>query len=368
MPKETSKKPSPEESPTLSEQTQVETPADLKTSSQGTSTNSPTPSSNVSSTPVALSSPAKEDLYNAQTFSSIFQPCIPLLDETLHKGSAGRVGIIGGSRFYCGAPYYAAMSSLRLGGDLAYVICSKSAASPIKSYSPELIVCPVLDSHDAMIEINQLLPKMHSLVIGPGLGKESEIYKVITRTVELAKEQKMPIVFDADAIILISRMPELIRGYKRAILTPNAKEFDYLAGKMGLGALNSTQEPLVRDAVKALSSKLEGVVIVRKGIFDCISDGGNTAVCNIAGGPRRCGGQGDVLAGTLGLFSHWTTMAFARQKSSNPLLSPIMLAAYAACMTTRTAAGITYKQFGRSMLTTEILGQLGNVYKALGLS
>ena len=28
--------------------------------------------------------------------------------------------------------------------------------------------------------------------------------------------------------------------------------------------------------------------------------------CNERGGPRRCGGQGDLLSGTIGLFSHWS--------------------------------------------------------------
>jgi len=36
------------------------------------------------------------------------------------------------------------MASLRGGGDLAHIICSTDAGIPIKSYSPELIVHPLL--------------------------------------------------------------------------------------------------------------------------------------------------------------------------------------------------------------------------------
>ena len=45
---------------------------------------------------------------------------------------------------YTGAPYFAAISSLKVGADLTYVLTTQDASIPIKSYSPELIVLPVL--------------------------------------------------------------------------------------------------------------------------------------------------------------------------------------------------------------------------------
>lgn len=41
----------------------------------------------------------------------------PLLPE-FHKGQGGRVGVIGGSRNYTGAPFFASMASMRLGADM----------------------------------------------------------------------------------------------------------------------------------------------------------------------------------------------------------------------------------------------------------
>lgn len=52
--------------------------------------------------------------------------------------------MIGGSFEYTGAPFYAAISTLRGGGDLAFIFCSKASAIPIKSYSPECIVFPII--------------------------------------------------------------------------------------------------------------------------------------------------------------------------------------------------------------------------------
>lgn len=70
---------------------------------------------------------------------------LPLLKPEAVKGANGIVGVIGGSFEYTGAPYYAAMASVRAGSDLAHIFCHSQAALAIKSYSPELIVHPVFD-------------------------------------------------------------------------------------------------------------------------------------------------------------------------------------------------------------------------------
>lgn len=40
--------------------------------------------------------------------------CIPPLDGGSHKGQAGRIGIVGGSLEYTGAPYFAGISALKV--------------------------------------------------------------------------------------------------------------------------------------------------------------------------------------------------------------------------------------------------------------
>ena len=35
-------------------------------------------------------------------------------------------------------------------------------------------------------------------------------------------------------------------------------------------------------------------------------------MCEESGCPRRCGGQGDLLSGTIGLFSHWAKQSIKR--------------------------------------------------------
>ncbi len=104
------------------------------------------------------------------------------------------MAVIGGSLEYTGAPYFAAMSALRAGADLAFVVCESAAAAPIKSYSPDLIVLPLLrsrcairratlrsesvpswteaDAHHIAESIDARLARIDALIVGPGLGRD----------------------------------------------------------------------------------------------------------------------------------------------------------------------------------------------------
>ena len=42
----------------------------------------------------------------------------PKLDPSMYKGQGGKVCVLGGSEEFTGAPFYAAISSIRAGGDL----------------------------------------------------------------------------------------------------------------------------------------------------------------------------------------------------------------------------------------------------------
>ena len=49
-----------------------------------------------------------------ETFKRLFQLIIPPSNETARKDTSGKIGIVGGSKDYTGAPYYASMASLRV--------------------------------------------------------------------------------------------------------------------------------------------------------------------------------------------------------------------------------------------------------------
>ena len=97
---------------------------------------------------------------------------LPNLTSSMHKGMNVKILVIGGSKEYTGAPYYAGVSSLKAGGDISHIICPEEASIPIKSYSPELIVHPCLSNIE---ETNKWIEASTSVVIGCGLGREEKL-------------------------------------------------------------------------------------------------------------------------------------------------------------------------------------------------
>lgn len=106
----------------------------------------------------------------------------------------------------------------------------------------------------------------------------------------------------------------------------------------------------------------QGATLVQKGRSDIIAHGSAaTLECTAAGAPRRCGGQGDVLAGTTGVFVAWAAAA-ARRDQTEP---DFALAAYAACLVTRTAAARAFETRKRSMVAGDLLAELGAAVEAI---
>lgn len=295
---------------------------------------------------------------------------VPCLTSDKYKGQCGRLGIVGGCREYTGAPYFAAISAMKVGADLAHVFCTEDAATVIKSYSPELIVHPILDSNDAELQWAQWVGRMHAVVIGPGLGRNPNVLSNAKSFMKKVMELRLPLILDADGLWILLSDPGVIHGYSRAILTPNAVEFARLQEAVLGQQPRLEQRDVAADADEAekLSKALGYVTIIRKGKEDIITDGHSSIICNSDGSHRRCGGQGDLLSGSLATFAHWSHMAHSKNSKLNDQLQecgPSLCAAYASCLLTRQCAVNAFKEFGRSTTTTDLISQIHKSFVCL---
>ena len=233
--------------------------------------------------------------------SSHLRRCVPPLTSSCHKGSSGRVGVLGGSARYTGAPYYAAMDALRTGADLAFVFCAEEASIPIKSYSPELMVSSVYkesefdalisqedklrensltsaeDDGDSLAQVKakqenaiqdmvdsviDTFDRLHVLIIGPGLGRNPLVLRAAARIISEAKERKLPMVIDADGLYLLTLKENagLVAGYDRLVLTPNAVEVKRLTQAMVSDDVTKGEAVKTRKKEKADGSSNDNVV------------------------------------------------------------------------------------------------------------
>ncbi|KAG5887141.1 hypothetical protein JTB14_024250 [Gonioctena quinquepunctata] len=271
----------------------------------------------------------------------------PPLTRDRHKGQAGRIGVFGGSLEYTGAPYFSSISALKVGADLAYVFCNKEAATVIKSYSPELIVLPVLDDSEAIQKIEPWLERLHVVLIGPGLGRNEKTFAVIEQVIQSCRTKKKPMVIDADGLFLVSQKPDIIKNYPAPlILTPNVMEFNRLVDR-NVG--DGTKLERSSDFLKNLGGD---ITLLCKDYEEEII--GNDTIVKVvgSGSGRRCGGQGDLLGGSLATFFSWAVM-----KGEDP-----KVACYSAAKLTRDCNARAFAKFGRSMTTTNMIDEIHGVF------
>lgn len=286
------------------------------------------------------------------------------LHAARHKGQAGRVGIVGGSAEYTGAPFFAAMAALRTGMDLVHVFCARDAAAAIKAYSPELIVHPVLDigpdaGADADVSVSAIRPwlqRLDVLLIGPGLGRDPLVWASVARLIDVCRSLQRPLVIDADGLSLVAAQPELIRDYPSGcILTPNAPEMQRLL------SVTTTDE----NVPKMLGYRFgSGITVLQKGRIDRVwrsrdDRGGPAAECLPGGSLRRCGGQGDVLSGSVAALFRWS---LADGRSEVPQQAAAVAACRAASFLTRQCNERAFERHGRGMLTTDMLTEVAGVF------
>ncbi|KAF2750593.1 H-hydrate dehydratase [Sporormia fimetaria CBS 119925] len=283
---------------------------------------------------------------------------IPPMLEKFHKGQLGRVGVIGGSEDYTGAPYFSAMASAKLGCDMSHVICEPGAGAVIKTYSPNLMVHPYMrqsknlaqsESLDSVSEeVVSMLSRLHVIVIGPGLGRDKLMQDTCARVIEEARKQNIPFVLDADGLYLAQTRPELVEGYTECILTPNVVEFGRLAKAKGVNVDEGDPSQVCSKLAKAFG----GVTIIQKGAKDYISNGKHTLVSEGEGGLKRSGGQGDTLTGSL------ATLLAYRQAYHDKIWNhagdmerseTLALAAYGGSAITRECSRLAFKEKGRAL-------------------
>ncbi|KAK3694341.1 Ribokinase-like protein [Podospora appendiculata] len=315
---------------------------------------------------------------------------VPPMLEKFHKGQLGRVAVIGGSEDYTGAPYFSAMASARLGCDMSHVICTPTAASVIKTYSPNLMVHPLMrsspptssfpasitnslstaenDPAQIASPIIALLDRLHVLVIGPGLGRDPLMQETCARVIRAAREKGMPMVLDADALLLVAKDPSLVRGYGLAVLTPNVVEFGRLTKALGIDeeAKAAAEGPGGETAkVEALAKALGGVMILQKGPKDYLSDGNTTLTVDLKGGKKRSGGQGDTLTGCIATFLAWRKAYLDGIWETGGKLKEeelVGLAVFAGSAVTRECSALAFAKRGRSLQASDLTDEVHTAF------
>src|SRR5687767_3609825 len=186
-------------------------------------------------------------------------PALPPRPLEGHKGTFGRVLVVGGNDGMIGAPVLAGTAALRMGAGLVQIAVPRSILAACLSITPELIGIG-LGKAAGKDQLLDAAEKADAIVIGPGLGRTPEAMGRVQRLVRLAK----PMVIDADALNLLSDLTRWPTYFKAsAVLTPHPGEMARLAKLFGRTEVPADETG--RTEVAAVAAEVFGQVMLLKG-------------------------------------------------------------------------------------------------------
>ena len=236
-----------------------------------------------------------DDTKRAIITEALVKSLIPFRKKDSNKGTYGRVGIIGGSVLYSGAPVLSALGSMKSGAGLTYVFTPKEVHTVVTSSYPEAISIPVESCEGYLCErsfdsLKEWIDKMDVLAIGPGMGLNENTVRSLKRLIDVEKT----IVLDADGLNALSEIGvEVIKERRSpAVLTPHPGEFSRLVKK-------NVQEVLYNYRLAEDFARENNIVLVLKGATTIVTNGEHT-LFNLTGNTGLSkGGSGDVLTGVI---------------------------------------------------------------------
>ncbi len=222
---------------------------------------------------------------------------VPAKPRDAHKGMGGRVMVVGGHRYYTGAPALAGAAALAVGADLSFVIVPEAIRGVVASYTPELITATVSGDHFKPSDLGVVMEyvkmfRPHVIVFGNGLGRDPDTLEFALEFIRWAVDNGLRLVVDADGLKGVV-YGETRLGW-RVIVTPHRGEFRALTG-MELKGDPWSDLGVLKEASKSLEA-----TILLKAPVDVIVHGDSYRL-NRTGNPgMTVGGTGDVLAGIAG--------------------------------------------------------------------
>jgi len=256
------------------------------------------------------------------TLSVNIPPNLPKRNPAGHKGSFGKLLIIGGSANYRGAPALAAGAALKSGAGYIRLAVPEGLVPQIFPLVPEAVFLPQGGSGTIGAEhLPDLLEQAmlsDAAVIGPGLSTHPESVRL---ALDFITASELPLVVDGDALTALAGREELCRNRKfPTILTPHPGEMARLLGS----SISEVEARRIETAQEAADRY--GAAVVLKGAHSIIADPDGSLWINLTGNPGMgTAGSGDVLSGLIGALLAASPAAMPTENPSDSLRQGVYL-------------------------------------------
>ena len=270
--------------------------------------------------------------------------------QLCHKGDFGRVVLFCGSRGMAGAAALCANAALRAGAGLVNILCRESIFPILQTLAPGA-TCTVLPEENGCLTsaalpfVRQALHQADAACTGCGLGVTGDVLPIL----QLFREAECPVVWDADALNLLSRTPDILPLKTADVITPHPGE---AARLLGCAAREVTADTL--SALRRLRERC-GCTVLLKGARTLITDGQQTFI-NMHTSPALAkGGSGDVLAGIITALMARHAPEDDDTEESAPLLDSAHAAAYGALIHGLAGIRAAKRHGGNCTLPTDVV-------------
>ena len=214
---------------------------------------------------------------------------VPLRGPADTKYTAGSVLVVGGSPGMSGAVCLTAEAALR--ADAGYVtVATAHGVLPIVEARLLEPVKVGFFADDALTTIRQAAERATAIALGPGLGREPHVARLVRDVLELVD---LPVVVDADALFGL----EPVQRSAPTVLTPHAGELARLLGEepSSIGARRL-------DAATRAADRFQAVVLLKGADTIVAWTGRGPIVCDLGPPSLATAGSGDVLTGVIAAF------------------------------------------------------------------
>lgn len=221
-------------------------------------------------------------------------PSVPDRADDAHKGSVGRIVIVGGRLDdvgMVGAPALAANAAFRTGAGLVQILTTRDAQAPVSVLAP-CATTRVMKAADAA-RLADLAAEFSAdvVAIGPGLSPLISGQNIHS----LLSAFSGSIVVDADALNALATL-ETWRAARpnQVVVTPHPGEMGRLLKGLGIDVDVSR-----REAAAQVLARETSTVVVHKGAGTVVADESTTYINRTGHSGMATGGAGDVLTGII---------------------------------------------------------------------
>ncbi|MCB5007867.1 NAD(P)H-hydrate dehydratase [Streptococcus mutans] len=207
-----------------------------------------------------------------------------------HKGTFGRVLLIGGNSPYGGAIIMAALACVNSGAGLVTVATHKDNITALHSHLPEAMAFDMTEKY----HLSEQVVAADVVLIGPGLA-EDDLAKQTFDAVWQTVTSEQTLVIDGSALNLLAQRKPVSWPTEHMILTPHQKEWERLSGL-------TISEQTEKTTQASLAHFPKGTILVAKSHQTKVYQGQQVGHLQVGGPYQATGGMGDTLAGMIAGF------------------------------------------------------------------